>query len=59
MTSTVPENGTNGSTTNTVPPNKQRDSCILDSVLDVIGDTPLIRLQRIGQELPCELLVKC
>lgn len=32
---------------------------ICDSVLDVIGGTPLVRLHRIGSDLPCELLVKC
>ena len=32
---------------------------IYDSVLDAIGGTPLIRLNRIGADLPCELLVKC
>lgn len=32
---------------------------ICNSVLDVIGGTPLIRLNRIGADLPCELLVKC
>lgn len=32
---------------------------LLNSILDAIGTTPLVRLQRIGQELPCELFVKC
>lgn len=32
---------------------------ISDSVLGAIGGTPLIRLNRIGGHLPCELLVKC
>lgn len=32
---------------------------ICDSVLDVIGDTPLVRLNRVGADLPCELLAKC
>ena len=32
---------------------------ICDSVLDVIGGTPLVRLHRVGNDLPCELLVKC
>lgn len=32
---------------------------ICDSILDVIGNTPLVRLNRIGKELDCELLVKC
>jgi cystathionine beta-synthase len=29
-----------------------------DSVLDLIGDTPLVRLDRIGRDLPCHLLAK-
>jgi len=32
---------------------------ICDSVLDAIGGTPLIRLNRVGSDLACELLVKC
>ena len=31
---------------------------IRDSVLDAVGHTPLIRLGRIGRDLPCELLGK-
>ncbi|MFW9909812.1 MAG: cysteine synthase A [Candidatus Thorarchaeota archaeon] len=34
---------------------KQR---IHDSILSLVGNTPIVRLQRIGQELNCELLVK-
>ena len=36
-----------------------RVDTIYDSVLGAIGGTPLIRLNRIGSDLPCELLVKC
>ncbi len=32
---------------------------ILDSVLDAIGNTPMVRLRHIGRETGCELLVKC
>lgn len=32
---------------------------ILDSILDAVGSTPLVRLSRIGRELPAELLGKC
>ncbi len=32
---------------------------ILDSILDATGSTPLVRLSRIGRDLPCELLGKC
>jgi cystathionine beta-synthase len=31
---------------------------ILDSVLDAVGGTPLVRLSRLGRDLPCELLAK-
>ncbi len=34
-------------------------TAILDSVLDTIGNTPMVRLSRIGRDLPCELLGKC
>jgi cystathionine beta-synthase len=30
-----------------------------DSILDAVGHTPLIRLSRIGRNLPCELVGKC
>jgi cystathionine beta-synthase len=30
-----------------------------NSVLETIGNTPLIRLQRIGRKLPCNLYAKC
>ena len=32
---------------------------IRDSIVQTIGDTPMIRLSRIGRELDCELLGKC
>ncbi|MBL0192638.1 MAG: cystathionine beta-synthase [Myxococcales bacterium] len=32
---------------------------ILDSICDAVGDTPMVRLARVGQGLPCELLAKC
>ncbi|MCA9599967.1 MAG: cystathionine beta-synthase [Myxococcales bacterium] len=31
---------------------------ILDSVIDAVGSTPMVRLSRIGRDLPCELLGK-
>jgi cystathionine beta-synthase len=31
---------------------------VLDSVLDAVGMTPMVRLTRIGRDLPCELLGK-
>lgn len=32
---------------------------ILNTVLDTIGKTPLIRLNQIGRDLPCSLYAKC
>jgi cystathionine beta-synthase len=32
---------------------------IYDSVLDAVGHTPMVRLGRIGRDLPCELVAKC
>lgn len=34
-------------------------SAILDSILDATGSTPMVRLSRIGRDLPCELVAKC
>lgn len=31
---------------------------VADSLLDLVGNTPLIRLDRIGRDLPCPLLAK-
>ncbi len=31
----------------------------LNNILEAIGRTPLVRLNRIGHELPCELYAKC
>jgi cystathionine beta-synthase len=32
---------------------------ILDNILDHIGGTPMVRLNRVGKELDCEIVVKC
>jgi cysteine synthase A len=32
---------------------------VINDILKAIGHTPIVRLQRIGKELPCELYVKC
>ena len=32
---------------------------ILDSICDAVGQTPMVRLSRVGHGLPCELLGKC
>jgi cystathionine beta-synthase len=37
----------------------RRDTGICSSVLDAIGETPLVRLNAIGSDLECEVLVKC
>ncbi len=34
-------------------------SAIKDSILDAIGNTPLVRLRSVGKETGCEILVKC
>src|SRR6201995_3458542 len=34
-------------------------SPIHDSILSAVGHTPMVRLARIGRDLPCELLGKC
>src|SRR5947209_19329212 len=31
---------------------------VADSILDLVGDTPLVRLRRVGAELSCQLLAK-
>ncbi|MFT5197908.1 MAG: cysteine synthase A, partial [Planctomycetota bacterium] len=31
----------------------------LDNILDSVGNTPLVKLQRLGKETGCEFLVKC
>ena len=32
---------------------------ILDSILDAVGSTPMVRLNKIGRDTGCELLAKC
>ena len=32
---------------------------IHSTILDAIGNTPIVQLNQIGKELPCQLLVKC
>lgn len=32
---------------------------LLNNILQAIGKTPIVRLNRIGKELPCELYAKC
>jgi threonine dehydratase len=37
----------------------RRDTGICSSVLDAIGETPLVRLNAVASDLECEVLVKC
>ncbi len=32
---------------------------IFDSILEAVGNTPMVRLRRVGRETGCEILVKC
>ena len=32
---------------------------IFDSILDAIGNTPMVRLRTMGRQSGCELLAKC
>ncbi len=32
---------------------------ILESICDAVGGTPMVRLARVGRDLPCELVAKC
>jgi len=32
---------------------------ILDNILDFVGNTPIVKLNKIGQELDCQLFAKC
>jgi cystathionine beta-synthase len=36
-----------------------RTTAICDSILDVIGDTPMVRVNKVAKNLECEILVKC
>lgn len=34
-------------------------SKVLNSILETIGETPLVRMHRVGSDLPCNLYAKC
>ena len=36
-----------------------RQTAVLDSILDAVGQTPMVRLARLGKGLPGEMLAKC
>jgi cystathionine beta-synthase len=38
---------------------ESRSGRVCGSVLDAIGDTPLVRLNRVGNDLACEVAAKC
>ena len=37
----------------------RQDNQISNSILDIIGETPLVRLHHVAQDLQCEVLAKC
>lgn len=52
-------NGTNGNHIKAIA-SLDRRSGICDTVLDVIGETPMVRLNRVGQgKVQCQMLAKC
>jgi cystathionine beta-synthase len=42
-----------------LPATMDRSNRICDSILDVIGETPMVRLNRVAAHLDCEVVVKC
>lgn len=36
-----------------------RNSAVLNNIAEAVGETPMVRLTRIGEGLPCELWAKC
>ena len=36
-----------------------RKAGALDTIMDAVGWTPMVRLNRVAEDLPCELLAKC
>jgi cystathionine beta-synthase len=36
-----------------------RHEALYESICDAVGNTPMVKLSRIGRDLPCELLGKC
>ena len=45
--------------TPTPEPHWNTEPAICDTILDHIGNTPLVRINRVASELECELLAKC
>src|SRR5262245_20669693 len=41
------------------PTQEERVSKPLNSILDAIGNTPMVRIRTIGRETGCEILAKC
>jgi cystathionine beta-synthase len=46
-------------TTNTTTRRPHKSDGICDSILDAIGDTPLVRLNKVASHLKCTVLAKC
>ena len=44
---------------NTTATTTPRTHKICDSILDCIGETPMVRLNRVGADLDCEIVCKC
>lgn len=40
-------------------PSNSKDTCAYNSVVELVGNTPMVHLSRLGRDLPCELLAKC
>src|SRR3954454_13274104 len=41
-----------------MPPDEPAPMEVADSLLDLVGNTPMVRLRRVGAELSCELIAK-
>ena len=54
MSSTTPNNNHQNNSLQ-----DKRWNGVCDTVLDAIGDTPLVRLNRVASHLPCQVLAKC
>ena len=41
-----------------MPPDEPPPMEVADSLLDLVGNTPMVRLRRVGAELSCDLIAK-
>ena len=51
-------NGVNGIENDQTRGMDMRDLDVADSVLDLVGNTPLVKLPRIGEQSPCPIVAK-